>query len=101
MLYLGGISGRGRLICDGEELGEGAYDFDGFFERSSGVVGSGEIRLKSSILESVFGRPGVQLLTRDGHLLNLKFSDKVLIPASTSAHVDVTGDLPKQSQWRH
>ncbi len=64
-------------------------------------MGSGELRLTPSDLETVFGRLGVQLLTDDGRLLDLKFSEKELPPASDAAHVDVSGDLPRSpAEWR-
>jgi len=64
-------------------------------------MGSGEITLAPSDLEAVFGRLGVQLLTDDGRLLDLKFSEKELRPATDAAHVDVSGDLPRSpAEWR-
>jgi hypothetical protein len=66
------------------------------------VTGSGEIRLAAAALESVFGRDDVQLLTDDGRLLDLRFSEKELLAASDVAHVDVTGDLPTDPEsWGH
>ena len=47
------------------------------------------------------GRIGVQLLTDDGRLLDLKSSEKELRPGADAAHVDVTGDLPRSpGDWR-
>ena len=64
-------------------------------------MGSGEITLAPSDLEAVFGRLGVQLLTDDGRLLDLKFSEKELRPATDAVHVDVSGDLPRSpAEWR-
>ena len=64
-------------------------------------MGSGELRLAPSDLEAVFGRPGIQLLTDDGRLLDLKFSEKELSPATDVAHVDASGDLPRSpAEWR-
>jgi hypothetical protein len=100
MHYLGGISGAGVLKCDGEEIARATYDFDGFFHKTVGVTGSGEIRLPAPALRSVFGRQRVQLFTDDGRLLDLKFSEKTLPSASAAAHVDVTGDLPEPLNWR-
>ena len=45
-------------------------------------MSSGELKLAPSDLKAVFGRPGVQLLTDDGRLLDLKFSEKELHPAA-------------------
>jgi hypothetical protein len=98
--YLGGISGSGILKCEGEEIARATYDFDGFFHKTAGVTGSGEIRLPAQALRGVFGRQGVQLFTDDGRLLDLRFSEKTLPSASDSAHVDVTGDLPDPPNWR-
>jgi hypothetical protein len=49
----------------------------------------------------VFGRRDVQLVTDDGRRLTLRFSERQLAAASDSAHVDVAGDLPAASEWRH
>jgi hypothetical protein len=102
MRYLGAISGSGMLKCDGEEIARASYDFDGFFREPAGVISCGEIRLSPAALKGVFGRENVQLLTDDGRLLNLTFSEKAMPSASDVAHVDVTGDLPTTSRhWRH
>ena len=94
MRYLGAISGSGVLKCDGEMVARAAYDFEGFFRKPVGVTISGEIRLSAAALKSVFGRSGVQLLTDEGRLLDLRFSEKTLLGAGDVAHVDVTGGLP-------
>ncbi|WOJ90546.1 hypothetical protein RZS28_04415 [Methylocapsa polymorpha] len=102
MRYLGGISGRGVLKCNGEEIARASYDFDGFFKKSVGVTSCGEIRASAVALKGVFGRKDVQLLTDDGRLLDLRFSEKALLPASDVAHVDVTGELPTAHRnWGH
>jgi hypothetical protein len=101
MRYLGGISGSAVLKSNGEEIAPASYDFDVFFKTSFGVTSCGEIRLAAAALKGVFGRKDVQLLTDDGRLLDLRFSEKELLPASDVAHVDVTGDLPAALQnWR-
>jgi hypothetical protein len=96
--YLGGISGTGTLKCDGEVITRASYDFDGFFTKRLGVTSSGEIHLSAAILQEVFGRKQVQILTDDGRLLDLRFSEKTLSPTSEGAHVDVTGELPPDWQ---
>jgi hypothetical protein len=102
MRYLGAISGNGMLRCNGQEIARASYDFEGFFGKPVGVTSSGEIRVAAAALKSVFGRKDVQLLTDDGRLLDLRFSEKALLPASDAAHVDVTGDLPAHPEnWRH
>jgi hypothetical protein len=100
MHYLGGISGSGVIKCDGEGVARATYDFDGFFHKTTGVTGSGEIRLSAAVLKNLFGRKNVQLFTDDGRLLDLKFSERTLPSASEAAHVDVTGDLPNPRSWR-
>ena len=101
MRYLGGISGHGELTCDGEPIARASYEFDGYFEVGIGVTSCGEIRLPADALKGVFGRSHVQLLTDDGRLLDLRFSDKKLLPAISSASVDVTGQLPSTpGDWR-
>ncbi len=67
--YLGRIAGAGSVRIDGETVARASYDFDGFATPRGGVTGSGELRLKPSDLEAVSGKPGVQLLTDDGRLL--------------------------------
>ena len=101
MRYLGGLRGSGVLKYNGEEIARASYDFDGYFRKPVGVTGTGEIRATASALRSVFGRKGVQLLTDDGRLLDLKFSERELRTATEVAHVDVTGELPTaQQNWR-
>jgi hypothetical protein len=94
MRYLGAISGSGVLKCDGQEIARASYDFEGFFRKPVGVTSSGEIRSSAGALKSVFGRSDVQLFTDDGRLLDLRFSEKTLPPASDVVHVDVTAGLP-------
>jgi hypothetical protein len=101
MRYLGHISGGGMIRCNGQEIARASYDSEGYFRKSFGVASSGEIQLSAVALESVFGCSDVQLLTDDGRLLDLKFSEKALPPASDVAHVDVIGGLPANPEhWR-
>ena len=102
MRYLGKISGRGVLKCNGEEIARASYDFDEFFKEPVGVTSCGEIRLSATVLQDVFGHKDVQLLTDNGRLFNLRFSEKKLLQASDVAHVDVTGELPSTPRnWHH
>lgn len=101
MRYLGSLSGSGIVICDGKEVGRAAYDFDGFLQPKIGITSSGEIRVEAGILQSVFGRNDIQLRTDDGRVFALRFSEKKLLAAAESAHVEVTGELPVQQDWRH
>jgi hypothetical protein len=101
MQYLGRIAGSGQLMRDGETVARASYDFEGFMRPRGVVVGSGEISLAPSDLKAVFGRPGVQLRTDEGRLLDLRFSEKELRLANGVAEVEVTGDLPgTPSAWR-
>jgi hypothetical protein len=90
--YLGSISGSGMLKHNGEQIGRASYDFESYSKKPTGVARSGELRLPAAALESIFGCDGLQLLTDDGHLLDLKFSEKTLPSDSDAAYVDVTGD---------
>ncbi|MDZ5697493.1 hypothetical protein [Chelativorans sp. M5D2P16] len=101
MQHLGGIHGTGVLKCGDKTLGRADYDFDGFLRKPGEVIGSGEIRMTPDRLRQVFGRKDLQFLTDEGRLLSLRFSDKHLPEASDAAHVDVAGDLPPQTEWRH
>jgi len=102
MHYLGRLSGNGVLRCNGEHIARASYDFDGFVTKPLAVTCCGEIQLSAAILKDVFGRRDVQLLTDDGRLLDLVFSEKALRSASDVAHVDVTGELPATPQsWRN
>ena len=99
--YLGRLAGAGSVKIGGQTVARAAYDCDGFATPHGGVTGSGELRLTASDLEAVFGKPGVQLLTDDGRLLDLKFSEKELPAGTEAAHVDVSGDLPHSpAEWR-
>jgi hypothetical protein len=101
MQYLGRIAGSGLLMRDGETVARVSYDFEGFARARGNVTSSGEISLAPADLKTVFGRLGVQLLTDDGRLLDLRFSDKELRTANDVAQVDVTGDLPgSPAEWR-
>ena len=82
--YLGRIAGAGSVISGGETVARAAYDFDGFTAPRGGVMSSGELQLAPSDLKAVFGGLGVQLLTDDGRLLDLKFSEKELRPAANN-----------------
>jgi hypothetical protein len=99
MRYLGGISGNGTLKCKGVEVADVAYDFEGYSRKLGDITASGEIKLESVALQALFGRSDVQLLTEDGRLLDLRFSDKDLREPGV-AHVDVSGDLPTAKNWR-
>ncbi len=94
MKYMCALSGSGTVKCNGKPVSRASYDFDCFFQPPNGVTSSGEIRLSAGALGDVFGRKDIQLLTDDGRLLDIRFSEKALPAASTVAHVDVTGDLP-------
>jgi hypothetical protein len=101
MQYLGRIAGSGMLMRDGAAVARASYDFEGYSRPRGVVMSSGEISLSASDLRTVFGRFGVQLLTDNGRLLDLRFSDKELGRASNVAQVEVTGDLPGSlAEWR-
>jgi hypothetical protein len=97
--YLGGLSGAGDLIRGNRTLGRADYDFDGFRSRPGQVTSSGEIRLSADVLKDVIGSAGLLLRTDDGRLLRLHFSGKRSGPPDNSAHVDVEGELPTESEW--
>jgi hypothetical protein len=102
MRYLGRLSGTGVVTLNGTAVARASYDFDGYMQHSFGITCSGEIRLSADALESVFRRRGVQLLTDEGRLLDLRFSGGRLPAAGAAAHVDVTGQLPPTPQsWHH
>jgi hypothetical protein len=99
--YLGRIAGCGSVTSDGETIARAAYEFDGFTAPRGGVMSSGELKLAPSDLKAVFGRSSLQLITDDGRLLVLKFSEKELRTETDVVHVDVTGDLPRSpAEWR-
>lgn len=99
MRYLGGIHGTGILKCGSEPLGRADYDFDGFLRKPGDVIGSGEIRMPPEALRQLFGRKDLHLLTDDGRILTIQFSERHLPAASDATPVDVAGDLPLQSEW--
>jgi hypothetical protein len=101
MQYLGGLRGAGILTCEGKTVARANYDFDGFLTKPGQVAASGEIRMLPKALRDAFGRKNLQLLTDDGRRLSLRFSEKRLRSESDAAHVDVTGELPLVSEWRH
>jgi hypothetical protein len=97
MHYLGGITGSGMLMCDGENIARVTYDFDRFRRPSQEIVGNGQITFAVSALKDVFGRD-VQIQTDDGKLLKLKFSEKTMDPGADVAHVDVFEDSAASAQ---
>ena len=101
MLYLGGLSGSGVLKDGNQTIARARYEFDGFLISPGHVTGCGEICMAPEALREVFGRKNLHLVTDDGHRLSVQFSDKRLVPANGTAHVDVGGDLPGQDDWRH
>jgi hypothetical protein len=101
MRYLGRIAGSGLLTHDGKTVARASYEFDGFMRSTGVVTSSGEISLRPVELETVFGLRGVQLITDDGRLLDLRFSEKALSFGNDVAQVEVTGDLPSlPANWR-
>jgi hypothetical protein len=99
--YLGGISGNGFVQHNGEKLASAKFDLDGYFRPNLGVTGSGEIQISGETLKSLFGRTDLELLTDQGLVLALRFSDPTLREASDVAAVDVTGKLPSAPElWR-
>ena len=101
MQYLGGLRGAGNLTCGHETVGRVAYDFDGYLMKPGQVTSCGEIRMPPEALKELFGRTDLQLITDDGRALSIRFSEKRLLPASDAAHVNVAGELPLESEWRH
>lgn len=101
MQYLGGIHGAGALQAGDKTLARADFDFDGYLMKPGQVTSCGEIRMAPEALREVFGRKDLRLLTDDGRLLSIQFSEKRLRAASNAAHVNVAGDLPIASEWRH
>ncbi len=102
MRYLGGLRGAGILKCGSDTASaSAAYDFDGFLRGNNQVAACGEIRMSPGALRNVFGRRDLQLLTDDGRVLRLSFCEKQLGAMADAAPVDVTGELPEASDWRH
>ncbi|PTW59301.1 hypothetical protein C8N35_10714 [Breoghania corrubedonensis] len=99
MQYLGRIHGAGVLKYAGKTFSHIDYDFDGFLRKPVEVIGSGEIRMSADTLRQLFGREDLHLLTDDGRLLSVRFSERHLPEASGGAHVDVAGGLPSPSEW--
>jgi hypothetical protein len=101
MHYLGGLRGAGVVACGEETLARADYEFDGFLMKPGQVMCSGELRMPWEALKDLFGRRDLQLVTDDGRHLSLQFSEKTLRAESDAAHVNVGGDLPLASEWRH
>ena len=101
MHYLGGLHGAGILKAGDKTLARADFDFDGYLMKPGQVTSCGEIRMAPEALREVFGRKDLRLLTDDGRLLSIQFSEKRLRAASNVAHVNVAGDLPIASEWRH
>lgn len=91
--YLGRLSGRGDIIHNGKKMAPATFDFDGYYRAAAGVSGCGEIRLHADALKGLFGRSDLQMLTEQGQVFDIVFSDKVLPDESCVAHIDLTGVL--------
>jgi hypothetical protein len=99
--YLGGISGQGAVILNGEAVTPVKFDLDGYFRPSAGVTGSGEIQLPADALKTLFGCKDLQLQTDGGLLLALRFSDLKLPATSDFVRVDVTAQpTTAPGDWR-
>lgn len=101
MYYLGGIRGVGVVKFGEGTVARADYDFDGYLMKPGQVTACGEIRTSPEMLREMFGRKDLELLTDDGRCLSLQFSEKRLRSASEVAHVNVAGELPSASEWRH
>jgi hypothetical protein len=101
MRYLGGLRGAGTLTCGEQTIARADYDFDGYLIKPGEVTCCGEIRTSCQALRDVFGRKDLHLLTDDGRRLSLQFSARRLASECDAAHVNVAGDLPSVSEWRH
>ncbi|GAB5468324.1 MAG: hypothetical protein Kilf2KO_13540 [Rhodospirillales bacterium] len=99
MRYLGGLRGSGTVTCGDRSVAGVDYDFDGFLTGPGEVTANGEIRMPADAMREAFAQRDVLLQTDDGRKLKLRFSEKKLDPDCDAAHVDVTGDLPAQSDW--
>jgi hypothetical protein len=91
--YLGGLSGSGDIIQNGKKIAPATFDLDGYFREAAGVSGCGEIELRAEVLKSLFGRRDLQLQTEQGQVFDISFSDSTLPPASSVAHIDVSGTM--------
>ena len=100
MKYLGSISGRGVLQSGGVSIADANYELEGYVQRVGSVTGSGEIGVGASVLETLFDQPDLQLITSNGTLLDIKFTDKK-IRSGEYVHVDVFGDLANNAKWTH
>ena len=99
--YLGGISGQGAVMRNGEAVTSVKFDLDGYFRPSNGVTGSGEIQLPRDALKTLFGCKDLQLQTDRGLLLALRFSDLKLPAASDFVRVEVTAQpATAPDDWR-
>jgi len=106
MRYIGGISGTGVLKCRGKEIARVAYELDGFYMEPVGITRSGELRINPDALKGVLGRNDVQLITDDGRVLDLTFSDKEPRTDVDATYVDAKDKadaVPRspRSAWRH
>lgn len=99
MKYLGSITGRGVLQHDGVEIADTTYELEGYIQRIGSVTGSGELGLAANVLQNVLDQPNLQLLTSNGQLLDITFSDKKP-RAGNHIHVDLSGNLPAINEWR-
>jgi hypothetical protein len=99
--YLGGISGQGVVKQNGKTIAPAKFDLDGYYRPAVGVTGSGEIELSGNVLQGLFGRTDLELLTDQGLLLALRFSGSAPPVGGDIAHVEVTSQSPTAlGDWR-
>jgi hypothetical protein len=100
MRHLGALRGSGTLRRGDAMLGAVAYELDCFTTKPGEVVGSGEITMAPAELANALGRQDLELVTEDGRILALRFSNGRQDAASGVAHADILGGLPAEDVWR-
>jgi hypothetical protein len=99
MKYLGVLRGNGVLLAGDETMGPVAYEIEGYTLRPGEITGSGDLRMEPDDLARAFGQRGLRLRTDDGRELSVRFTARKLASQSSTAHADVTGDLPAAAAW--
>ncbi|MBS0527053.1 MAG: hypothetical protein JSS04_25725 [Proteobacteria bacterium] len=94
------MRGSGTLAAADGTIGPADYELDGYLMRPGAVVASGELQMACGALDATVDRPGLRLITAEGHVLPFRFTGKSSDRRGRFAHIDISEGLPAEGEWR-
>lgn len=91
MAYLGSLSGDGRILLDGQDIGPATYEIRVYKERTLPEA-LGQIEADGSLLRQVLGASGVVLQLEEGQTVRILVKQHDVL--ARRAEVRVTGPIP-------